>query len=464
MAKLYHNKAIEKKDIELKKKDVELEKKDAELSRAIAACANAEARASRADNETLSKDLPGLQHQLQTLVEKLAVSVNAQAASLYIPVFTDLALQSNSPRSFAFVAVFNESPRAASAIMNLKIVEIWTVVGECWAKDTAIRNHQLQQDSRHLASYDSQSGFVSLNTIALPVRWQGKQVGVFQAFNKRLAANDGIDLNGFSPQDEKVLTDAIRDQNPSGLASATYRFQASPTVFDFLGLRGESILENTVIMHVDLTCSSSLFSDVALQEAAQMLRVFSEYIHDEMVPYSGVVERFMGDGVLIRFHYIDFDSSDPATNPVVRAVYAAERLLQSFDNFKSSFWRDLTGEASKAIKLRVAIALGPVTSINMGSPQNAAPTVIGPCVNLSAKMVTNAPRNRNVALVDDNAAKALTQQKKQGYSSILKQYQWHDQNAAGSPTSSAGKCFELTFDQCTLPTLEFRPLSKFSSL
>jgi class 3 adenylate cyclase len=465
MARLYHNKALAKKDIELQTKDLELEGKNAELARAIAGRASAEARANRADVDVHKGDLPELQQQLQALVESLAELVNAQAASLYIPVFTDLTRQANAPRSFAFVAVFNESARSASAILKMRVVEIWTMVGECWMKDTLIANSELQQDARHLASYDAQSGFVPLNTLALPVRWQGKQIGVLQLFNKKLGAKgEGIDLNGFSTQDQKLLSEALRDLGPAGIASCTYHFQASPIVFDFLGLREETSLENAVIMHVDLTSSSTLFSEVSLQDAAQMLRVFSEYIHNEMLPYSGVVERFIGDGALIRFHFVGFDSHQPATNPVVRAVYAAERLLRSFNNFKESFWRDLTHDASDAVKLRMAIALGPVVSINMGSLQNAAPTVMGPCVNRSAKMVAHAPRDRDVVLVDENASKALSQQKNQRYVSALTPHQWHNESVAGFPFMRDGSYFELELNLEKLPPLEFRPLSRFSAI
>ena len=465
MARLYHNKALAKKDIELQKKDLELETKNGELARALAARASAEARATRSDNEVHHSELPELQQQLQALVERLAESVNAQAASLYIPVFTDLTRQANAPRSFAFVAVFNESARAASAILKMRVVEIWTIVGECWLKDTLIDNNALQQDVRHMASYDSQSGFVPLNTLAVPVRWQGKQIGVLQLFNKKLGTKgEGIDLNGFSTQDQKLVAEALRDLSPAALASKMYHFQASPVAFDFLGLREETSLENAVIMHVDLTSSSTLFSEASLQDAAQMLRLFSEYVHNEMLPYSGVVERFIGDGALIRFHYVGFDAQQPATNPVVRAVYAAQRLLQSFNNFKDSFWRELTHDASDNVKLRMAIALGPVVSINMGSLQSAMPTVMGPCVNRSAKMVAHAPRDRDVVLVDENASKALRQQKNQRYVSALKPHAWNDEGAVGFPFMTDGGYFELEIDSATLPALEFRPLSKFSSL
>jgi uncharacterized protein (DUF2164 family) len=149
---------------------------------------------------------------------------------------------------------------------------------------------------------------------------------------------------------------------------------------------------------------------------------------------------------------------------VVRAVYAAERLLRSFNNFKESFWRDLTHDASDAVKLRMAIALGPVVSINMGSLQNAAPTVMGPCVNRSAKMVAHAPRDRDVVLVDENASKALSQQKNQRYVSALTPHQWHNESVAGFPFMRDGSYFELELNLEKLPPLEFRPLSRFSHL
>lgn len=462
IARLYHKGALEKKDIELEKKDVELKNKDAELARAIAACAKADERANNAGNDVARNDLAVLQRQLQALVEGLAISVKAQAASLYIPVLSELTKQSNTPRSFAFVAVHNADPRAAAAIRKMGVVEIWTIVGECWQKNAAVANTQLQADTRHLKSYDAESGFVPINTLVLPIRWQDKPIGVLQLFNRQCGPNIGdIDAAGFSPQDKKFLSEALKDLGPAGIASKTNQFQGSPAVFDYLGLQGESILENAVIMHVDLTSSSLLFSEAPLQDAAQMLRIFSEYIHNEMVPYTGVVERFIGDGALIRFHYVGFDSNQPATNPVVRAVHAAERLLYSFNSFKESFWADV---ATEAIKLRISIALGPVVSINMGSVQSAMPTVMGPCVNRSSKMVAYATRERNVVLVDDNTAQALDQQKNKGYTSALRPYVWSDENATTFPYAFDGDFFELELDTAKLPTIAFHPLSKFSAI
>jgi class 3 adenylate cyclase len=457
LAKLYHNKIIAKKDLDLKQKEDE-------LLRANSALAKAEARVKTANINVSQKDLQSLRGQLESMVDDLARSVNAQAASLYIPVFSELAKQARAPRSFAFVAVCNDDPRATAAILKMKVVETWTIVGECWQKNTPVANNQLQSDTRHVKSYDAQSGFVPLNTLTLPVRWQDQPIGVLQVFNKKSAGQGGdIDLNGFSAQDKKVLAEALKDLTPAGLASTTYQFQTNPAALDFLGLREESILENTVIMHVDLTSSSSLYNEVPLQDVARMLCTFSEFIHNEMVPYTGVVERFNGDGALVRFHYVGFDSSKPATNPVVRAVHAAESLLETFNRFKETFWHDLTEEASGLVKLRITIALGPVVAINMGSQQSSAPTVIGPCVNRSAKMVAYAPRDRDVVLIDDNSAKALAQQKNQDYVKVLKSFSWGDENAITKHSICGSKYYELAFGAARLPSIEFRPLSKFSA-
>lgn len=224
IARLYHKGALEKKDVELKNKD-------AELARAIAACAKADERANNAGNDVARNDLAVLQRQLQALVEGLAISVKAQAASLYIPVLSELTKQSNTPRSFAFVAVHNADPRAAAAIRKMGVVEIWTIVGECWQKNAAVANSQLQADTRHLKSYDAESGFVPINTLVLPIRWQDKPIGVLQLFNRQCGPNLGdIDAAGFSPQDKKFLSEALKDLGPAGIASKTNQFQGSPAV------------------------------------------------------------------------------------------------------------------------------------------------------------------------------------------------------------------------------------------
>ncbi len=138
IAKLYHDKVVAGKETELLNKDAEIDRIRADLARAEARLKNTEA------SPVLDQgNLARLRDQLNELVERLARTINVQAASLYIPVYTARDDGDGYPRAFAFVAAYNIDPGAAAAILRMKAVEAWTVVGECWAKDTVIVDNEL---------------------------------------------------------------------------------------------------------------------------------------------------------------------------------------------------------------------------------------------------------------------------------------------------------------------------------
>lgn len=405
LAKLYHDKVVAGKEIELKNKDAELARVRADLSRAEARAKNAEDSGSPGQ-----RDLGKLREQLTEMVERLAKALDTQAATLYVPLFTAGDEEAEFPRGFAFVAVYNIDAKASAAILRMKLVESWSIVGECWAKGTMMEDNALQANVRHVASYDAQSGFVPLHTLVAPVRWQNRQVGVIQFFNKTQAGNPHhIAMHGFGSDDRKQLVELLQDTADASFAAKTYHFQSNRDFVRLLGLQGEINLENAAILYVDLTRSSSLFRELPLIDAARMINRFDENVYQRMGHYAAVVEKFNGDGTLVRFHYGGFDTLKPASNPAFRAVCAAADLLADFKDFKAKQWKQLSSEAASAIKLRVTVALGPVLSTNVGPRQFQMPTVMGQCVNRSAKMVALAPRDRDVLLVDDNVRKALLQ-------------------------------------------------------
>jgi class 3 adenylate cyclase len=459
LAKLYHNKVVAQKE-------VVIEQKNSELARLTAAMARAEARVRDVEQaEALGdKSLSTLREKLTDLVESFADLVNAQAASLYIPIFSGSKERAKSPRCFAFAAAYNTDPKAAAAILKMKTVEIWTIVGQCWQSNSPVVQNDLQSDSRHVASYDSQSGFVPRTTILLPIRWQNEIIAVLQLFNKASDSDrKSVDPAGFAAEDRKNLADALKATAGVSLANLTHTLETSPSVLTFLGLDAEVGLENAVIMHLDLTDSSSLFREVSLSDAANMLSRFSEYVYDELMPFTGIVDRFSGDGTLIRFDFVQFDANDVATNPVIRAVYAARHLHDGFARFKESVWIDLPDSVRSSVRMRISIALGPVVSVNFGPPQSRMPTVMGPCVNRSAKMIVHAPRDRDVILLDDNAAKALRQPRDAALAGGLKPYTWPETVLTESVGWKGHAYFELDPSAGGLPNLAFKHLSGWSA-
>lgn len=452
LAKLYHDKVVTGKDTELMIKDAEIARLRADVNKA-------ESRAKGAEEERVPahRDLVKLRLQLTDMIERLASTLHAQAASLYVPVFNAGDERGESPRSFAFVAAYNVDPGATAAILKMKLVEKWTVVGECWDKGMLIGSNDLQANVRHVASYDKQSGFVPIHTLVSPVRWQGRQIGIVQLFNKTLPGSVyDIDERGFHSDDRKELLETLQDANDAGMAGKLHYFQSSPEALRVLGLQDELNLENAVIMYVDLTQSSTLFSELPLIDAARMINRFSQNIYKRITPFSGVVEKFNGDGTLVRFHYVGFDCRTPMSNPALRAICAATDLIGEFRDFKASRWQGLATDTANAIKLRITIALGPVVSTNMGPPQFQVPTVMGQCVNRAAKMIAYAPRDRDVVLVDDNVSKALKQIDERHAEALSAFDEWSDAAASHAPSLAGHQYFAVALESFRLAAQEFR--------
>lgn len=451
LAKLYHDKVVAGKDTELKIKEAEITRLEADLLKVRSRVKSAEE-----DSVPGHRDLIRLRAQLTEMIESLAGTLRAQAASLYIPVFNAGDEKTASPRSFAFVAAWNMDPGATAAILKMKLVESWTIVGECWDKAALIGSNNLQANVRHVASYDKQSGFVPMHTLVSPVRWQGRQIGIVQVFNKTLPGNAyGLDEHGFQSDDRRQLLETLQETSDAGMAGTLHYFQSNPEAMRVLGLQDELNLENAVIMYVDLTQSSALFDELPLIDAARLINRFSQNIYKRIGPFSGIVEKFNGDGTLIRFHYAGFDSHAPMSNPVLRAICAAAELLGGFKAFKAQRWQGLAADVAEAVKLRITIALGPVVSTNMGPQQFQTPTAMGQCVNRSAKMVTFAPRDRDVMLVDDNVSKALKQIDEHYVAALTAFDSWSSDTARQSPSLAGHRYFEVTPELFRLAAMEF---------
>jgi class 3 adenylate cyclase len=401
------------------------------------------------------RDLGKLRQQLGELVEHLAKSLGVQAASLYIPVLNERDDETSFPRAFAFVAVYNIDPVAAQAILKMRLVESWTIVGECWTKGTVVGDNALQGNVRHVASYDKQSGFAPVHTLATPVRWQGRPVGVLQLFNKTSAGDERkLEESGFTSVDRKDLAQALSDTTDAGIAGQTHYFLSNPDCVRFLGLQDEVNLENAVIMFIDLTRSSSLYGELPLLDAARLINRFNENVYHHLGAFGAVVERFNGDGTMVRFHFGGFAADRPEASPAFRAVCAAAVLVRDFKDFKSRRWRELPSSLASAINLRTAIAFGPVVSTNVGPRQFQAPTVMGQCVNRSARMVSCAPRDRNVVLVDDHVRKALLQIDREYESALREVKMVFDPTATGSASLAGHEYFEVSLEPFRLAAAE----------
>ncbi len=443
-ARLYHNKKIAEKDTEIKNKSQKAELLERDISELQARLARISQATSITSNDTgTGSDLKSLSERLSTRLESMANLMGAQAASLYLPIHTDDEIE-QFPRGFAFVAAYNIRSGAAEKAMKIRIVENWTILGQCWAKKQPLLENELQKSNRHVVSYDKEIGFVPVHTLISPVLSKQASVGLIQFLNKKAEGSDNdISDKGFGSEESRKLLEILGSPGGCELADQLQQFASHPGWKSHLGLRDEASLENVAIMHLDLTNSSSLFDEVPLPHAAQMINRFNSHVYESLSAYPAVIERFSGDGTMARFHFGSFETAGSSANAAYRAACAATDLMEGFRIFKSTHWKRLTESACERIHLRVTISLGPVCAMNAGPRQAQTPTVIGPAVNRSAKMISYAPRDRNIILIDENVRKAILLEAAEHERALKSFSAWRHGSSASVRSLSGFEYFEL---------------------
>jgi len=147
------------------------------------------------------------------------------------------------------------------------------------------------------------------------------------------------------------------------------------------GARGEA-----AIMNVDIRGFTSLTSEM---EPADAMALLSDYQH-QIVPivhaHHGVIDKFMGDGIMITF---GASSNDPKY--CANALRCADAIIAS-----KAKW---TGPAA-SVTINLAVAAGPVISGAVGDGDRLEFTVIGSTVNRSAKLEKYNKRLGTTGLCD----------------------------------------------------------------
>lgn len=153
----------------------------------------------------------------------------------------------------------------------------------------------------------------------------------------------------------------------------------------------------TVLM-VDMRGSTVLINQV---EPEMMVRLLNEYLGrmtDILFHHEGTIDKFEGDAMLGFFGAPEAHSDDP-----VRAVLAAAEMQREFDAIKADWAR--RSIMPDGLGIGVGIASGEVIVGNIGSAKRLEHTIIGPTVNLAARLTAKAPRG--MVLLDGNTWEAV---------------------------------------------------------
>jgi class 3 adenylate cyclase/tetratricopeptide (TPR) repeat protein len=150
---------------------------------------------------------------------------------------------------------------------------------------------------------------------------------------------------------------------------------ADSVLYDQARLRGErreiSVLFADVVNFTQL--SVSLDAEAVFNLINDLLGRLVECIHR----YDGMVDKFMGDGLMAVFGAPSAHENDPEL--AVRAALDMQRAAAEFEPVART-------QVGAPLQIRIGINSGPVVAGVIGSEQQAAYTVIGETVNLAARL------------------------------------------------------------------------------
>lgn len=187
---------------------------------------------------------------------------------------------------------------------------------------------------------------------------------------------DDINLSISDNANQKILTRLQR--------------QLDPAIIEYLSDPYAILIQNKVMTIVlwDISNFSKLTED--FKDHPELIAVFLNEYLGVAVPiiheYGGIVDKFIGDGILAYFGFNERD--DDGRTGASNAILAALKLRESFQIFKKNWleiWKTVTN-VDISIDIKCGINTGSVLVGLMGSQERDQFTVIGTHVNLASRL------------------------------------------------------------------------------
>ncbi len=167
---------------------------------------------------------------------------------------------------------------------------------------------------------------------------------------------------------------------------------------------GHAAERAAAIMMIDIRGFTSFSTTVPPAEVVRMLTSFHARIVPIVQDYNGVVDKFLGDGVMVTFGAVA-----PSETAAADALRALDRILAE----AMAWQRSLEDLGLKTpLHVNAAVASGTVVFATLGDATRLEYTVIGEAVNLAAKLEKHNKVEKTRALLP---AATLREARAQGY-------------------------------------------------
>ena len=136
---------------------------------------------------------------------------------------------------------------------------------------------------------------------------------------------------------------------------------------------GEGERREVAILNVDIRGFSDLSADMSPGWTVSLLSEYQSIVVPLVRRHHGLVDKFMGDGIMVTFGTTDESEK-----------HAAD-ALRALDDILARMERDLQPDLAK-LEINYAVVAGEVVFGTVGNEERLEYTVIGPSVNMSAKL------------------------------------------------------------------------------
>jgi class 3 adenylate cyclase len=299
----------------------------------------------------------GLLTEIEQLMTEGRQALLAQGDSILV----------RDPYAHDFMVFLIIHGEAAEQIKRLKIPVHDSVAGKVLRSGVAAvyPDAGLVPNQRYETT-DVKSGFRSETMLTMPLKHGGQVIGVLQYVNR---------INGhFTSADVDKVRPLCDD-----IAARVQRVTKDPTALKLLGITETAEVAEGSFLFLDLTSSSSLFQTMPTSEAVALLNEYYDRMVALALRHDGMLDRLLGDGMLIRFNVPKRVTDFPA-----EAVRCALAMQDEFRELRNE-WRRINRPVEQ-LGHRIGIATGTVTAGMMGHSPFLSYTVLGTPVNRAARL------------------------------------------------------------------------------
>ena len=168
---------------------------------------------------------------------------------------------------------------------------------------------------------------------------------------------------------------------------------------------GDATERDAAIMFLDIRGFTRLAMTMPPERLVALLTSFHRLVVPIVRARHGVIDKFLGDGVMITF-----GASRPSSRPAADALFALEEILASMGAWQEEATRN--GFANVKLSVNGSVASGRVVFAALGDVNRLEFTVIGDAVNLAAKLEKHNKAEGTVALTP---ATTLALAREQGF-------------------------------------------------